>query len=63
MHSSRDYNGPFRAIAASKMLFHLSLSNVAPISNNRLTFKEICFYCIVPSLPSLVVFSSLIYFL
>lgn len=38
MHSYWAYNGPLRAIAASKMLFYLSLSNVAPISNNGLTF-------------------------
>jgi len=37
MHYSRAYNGPFRAIAVSKMLSHLSLSNVALISNNGLT--------------------------
>lgn len=51
MHSSRAYNGPCRAIAASKMLFHLSLSNIAPISNNGLTFKKsfsTVSYCLCP---------------
>jgi len=36
--SSKAYNGPFRTIATSNTLFHLSLSNAVLITSNGLTF-------------------------